>query len=53
MESRKEDIIIELGGEWMRVGLVGDRTPRKTLPSEDIVPYRSEMPLAEYEIKME
>lgn len=30
MEGRKEDIIIELGNEWIRVGLVGDRVPRKT-----------------------
>jgi actin-related protein len=29
--SRREDIIIELGQEYIRVGLVGDKVPRKTI----------------------
>ena len=29
--TKREDIIIELGGENIRVGLVGDKVPRKTL----------------------
>jgi len=28
--TKREDIIIELGGENIRVGLVGDKVPRKT-----------------------
>lgn len=29
--SKKDDIIIELGFEFIRAGLVGDKGPRKTL----------------------
>mgnify|MGYP000876466798 FL=1 len=31
--SKKEDIIIELGNEYIRVGLVGDKVPRKLIKS--------------------
>ena len=31
--SRREDIIIEIGQEFIRVGLVGDKVPRKTIKS--------------------
>ena len=30
MENRKEDIIMEIGAEWVRVGLVSDKVPRKS-----------------------
>jgi actin-related protein len=35
--NRKEDIIIELGAEWIRVGLVGDKAPRKTFRSKSLM----------------
>ena len=31
--SKKEDIIIEIGSENIRVGLVGDKVPRKIIKS--------------------
>jgi hypothetical protein len=31
--SKKEDIIIEVGSENIRVGLVGDKVPRKIIKS--------------------
>jgi len=31
--SKKEDIIIEIGTENLRVGLVGDKVPRKIIKS--------------------
>lgn len=35
--SKREDIIIELGGENIRVGLVGDKLPRKTIKTGTIL----------------
>jgi actin-related protein len=41
MEStKKEDIIIELGSEFIRVGLVGDKVPRKTIRSGNVLRYQ-------------
>lgn len=48
MESRKEDIIFELGREWVRVGLIGDRIPRKTFEAKELGSYRSDLPLHDY-----
>ena len=53
MEGRKEDIIIELGKEWIRVGLVADRMPRKTFESKELATFKSDLPLHEYELAVE
>lgn len=53
MENRKEDIIIELGSEWVRVGLVSDRLPRKSFESKELGTFRSDIPLQEYELTVE
>ena len=42
--TRKEDIILELGGEWLRVGLVGDRVPRKAIRSKGCLRYNATHP---------
>ena len=34
--SRKDDIIIEIGSEWLRMGLVGEKVPRKSLRAKSI-----------------
>jgi hypothetical protein len=39
--TKREDIIIELGGEYIRVGLVGDKVPRKTLKTGNYLKYPS------------
>lgn len=39
--TKKEDIIIELGGEYIKVGLVGDKIPRKSLRSGYLLKYNS------------
>lgn len=39
--TKREDIILELGGEFIRVGLVGDKVPRKTLKSGNYFKYPS------------
>lgn len=39
--TKREDIIIELGNEFIRVGLVGDKVPRKTLKSGNTLKYPS------------
>ena len=39
--SKKEDIIIELGGEWLRVGLVGDKVPRKSIRNKGYLLFSS------------
>ena len=36
---KKEDIIIELGSEFIRVGLVGDKIPRKTIKAGNNLKY--------------
>lgn len=41
METKREDIIIELGGEFIRVGIVGDKIPRKTLKAGNSLKYPS------------
>lgn len=39
--TKREDIIIELGGENIRVGLVGDKVPRKTLKTGNSLKFPS------------
>ncbi len=34
--SKREDIIIELGHENIRVGLVGDKAPRKNIKTDNL-----------------
>lgn len=40
MDNRKEDIILEIGSEWVRVGLVADKVPRKTFPASVFNSYK-------------
>ena len=48
MDNRKEDIILEIGSEWIRVGLVADKVPRKTFSASVFNSYKGEKPIQEY-----
>ena len=53
MDNRKEDIILEIGSEWIRVGLVADKVPRKTFSASVFNSYKGEKPIQEYQNAIE
>ena len=48
MENRKEDIIMEIGAEWIRVGLVSDKVPRKSFSASILYTFKSGLPIKDY-----
>lgn len=53
MDSRKEDIIMEIGSEFIRVGLVSDKVPRKTFSAAILHEYKGNKSEKDYEISIE
>ena len=53
MDNSKEDIILEIGGECIRVGVITEKVPKKTIPADVLYSYQEGMEPREYENSIE